>query len=57
MYFLLHEMMHNVVTNTGPDHDLDHALANALNITKGPNETWSDAVSRFFNSKCTQKTP
>jgi len=52
MYLLLHELMH-LLTLTGKG-DLDQRTATALGIQQRPGETWSQSVSRFFNSKCTE---
>jgi len=35
----------------------DEGLALDLGLTKDQSETWSQAVSRFFNSQCTRKSP
>jgi len=51
LYLLLHEMMHMVTQKNDED------LAHDLGITKGPNEGWSAAVSRCFNSHCLVKSP
>ncbi len=57
MYLLLHEMMHTLVGPPPGSSDLDLGLANMLGITKASDETWSQAVSRFFNSQCKEKSP
>jgi RHS repeat-associated protein len=54
LYLELHEMTH-LAYPVG--RDLDATLGRKLGLTKGANESWSDAVSRFFNSQCTKKTP
>jgi RHS repeat-associated protein len=54
LYFLLHEMTHEAYP---VGKDLDRSLSKALGLSKGASESWSDAVSRFFNSKCTRKGP
>ncbi|HKZ81154.1 MAG TPA: RHS repeat-associated core domain-containing protein, partial [Pyrinomonadaceae bacterium] len=54
LYLELHEFTHLAYPR---GRDLDASLGRRLGLTKGPNESWSDAVTRFFNSKCTQKTP
>ncbi|MFN2533002.1 MAG: S8 family serine peptidase [Pyrinomonadaceae bacterium] len=54
MYLELHEMTH-LAYPVG--RDLDASLGRKLVLTKGANESWSDAVSRFFSSQCTKKTP
>jgi RHS repeat-associated protein len=56
-YFMLHEMTHLAYYNTRVDTDLDRYLARGLGLTKGSDESWSATVSRFFNSKCTEKGP
>jgi hypothetical protein len=57
MYFLLHEMTHLAYNDLSVDTDLDRYLGQGLGLMRGPNESWSDAVSRFFNSRCTKKGP
>lgn len=60
MYLLLHEMMHLAFPaqlQPGMSGDLDQLLAGQLGITKAQGESWSNAVSRFFNSGCAQKSP
>lgn len=54
MYLKLHEMTH-LAYPVG--RNLDASLGSKLGLTKGPNESWSDAVSRFFSSQCTKKVP
>lgn len=54
LYFLLHEMSHLAYPR---GRDLDASLGTALGLTRGAGERWSNAVSRFFNSGCTQKGP
>lgn len=54
LYLELHEMTHEAYP---VGRDLDRSLSRALGLTRGANESWSDAVSRFFNSKCTKKGP
>jgi YD repeat-containing protein len=57
MYLLLHEMTHLAYPSGGVNHDLDETLAQRLGLTRRTGESWSTAVSRFFNSKCTKKGP
>jgi RHS repeat-associated protein len=54
IYLLLHEMMHLAypVVEKG---DLDKPLADLLKVSRRGNESWSGAVSRYFNSKCNPK--
>lgn len=54
--FLLHEIMHLIYPQslTG-EVDLDEELVNALNIVRDPGQSYSDAVSRYFNSGCDPK--
>ncbi|HZE71872.1 MAG TPA: hypothetical protein VE135_20375 [Pyrinomonadaceae bacterium] len=54
LYLELHEMTH-LAYPIG--RNLDASLGSKLGLTKGASESWSDAVSRFFNSQCTKKTP
>jgi YD repeat-containing protein len=53
-YLELHEFTHLAYPS---GRDLDASLATKLGLTKAKNENWSAAVSRFFNSQCTRKTP
>ena len=62
MYLLLHEMMHLAFPSALPAGriDLDQALAGRLGLSRrntagGGTETWSQAVSRYFNSACDPK--
>ena len=52
MYFLLHEMVHLAYPR---GKDLDQSLAVALGVQRRGTENWSQAVSRYFNSKCNSK--
>jgi RHS repeat-associated protein len=50
-YLMLHELMHMVTQKN------DEQLAGDLGVTKGSDESWSDALGRYFNSECTKKNP
>ncbi len=56
VYLRLHEVVHLVFPQkitTGRNLDLDIVLANELQLIRlDPNESASDAVSRFFNNRC-----
>jgi hypothetical protein len=52
MYLFLHEVMHTIVRGAG---DLDWLLAREMEINIRLGEVPSQAVSRFFNSKCKEK--
>jgi hypothetical protein len=54
LYMFLHEMMH-IAYPVPVNGSLDEGLARHLGISRREGETWSRSVSRFFNSKCTEK--